>query len=222
MSTRSPSTRPDWTYMVAYKCLGELLWDLRTCCYLVCNQTWDHYGNHLRLGSSSSGFCHGLLPSSCQDRHLYETTPGHSDQDWQLQGSYTQPHQEHLSWSEASWKSMEFVPCCQQAHLIGLHHFLNIHLSFLLRGHHLHGMLTMASSLARMTSSSKLLFVRSRDLVWISRTRVTLQITLEWTSRSIEMILTSSPNEPWLTQSFQMSESRTPKPNQFQPKLPCT
>jgi hypothetical protein len=40
-----------------------------------------------------------------------------------LQGPHTEATQEHL-WSEASWKSVEFIPC-GQAHPIGLYFFID-------------------------------------------------------------------------------------------------
>jgi hypothetical protein len=54
---------------------------------------------------------------------LHRIAPRYQDCDWKLQGPHTEATQEHL-WSEASWKSVEFIPH-GQAHLIGLYFFVD-------------------------------------------------------------------------------------------------
>ena len=60
-------------------------------------------------------------PQAPIETDIYMELP--SDCDWQLQGPRAQAPEEHF-WSEAGWKSMELISR-GQAHLIGLHCFIN-------------------------------------------------------------------------------------------------
>ena len=60
-------------------------------------------------------------PQAPIETDIYMELP--SDCGWQLQGPRAQVPEEHL-WSEAGWKSMELISR-GQAHLIGLHCFIN-------------------------------------------------------------------------------------------------
>jgi hypothetical protein len=62
-------------------------------------------------------------PQAPVETDIYMELPQGIKTNWKLQGPRTEATQEHL-WSEASWKSVEFIPC-GQAHLIGLYFFVD-------------------------------------------------------------------------------------------------